>query len=348
MRWWSSVAAGNGTSTAGRPAAASSASVVAPARQTTRSAALISRGDADRERLPPAPRRRRARRPSRTAARSRSPVWCTMSRPPDAPCQLRRRRHHGHVDGVRALRAAKDQHPRRRARPPIVDRSALASKNSARTGLPATNALSAKVRQRLVVGHRRRAHPRARAADWSSPARRSARAPSSGCRAAPRRARPAPSCTRRRQSRRAAGAARRGATRRRGRAARAARRAAAPRATCPSVRRSESTSSANPSLRHDRALRGRAPSRQTSRWASGTRRRSSRATAIPGYRCPPVPPPAITTDNVRPHAARPRAIHARSAIVPVDVHRRAPAADRGRGAATPAARCSAGCPSRPD
>ena len=42
-RWWSCVACGNGTRTAGRPAAASSASVVAPARQTTRSAAAISR-----------------------------------------------------------------------------------------------------------------------------------------------------------------------------------------------------------------------------------------------------------------------------------------------------------------
>ena len=32
FRWWSSVAVGNGTSTAGRPATVSSASVVAPAR----------------------------------------------------------------------------------------------------------------------------------------------------------------------------------------------------------------------------------------------------------------------------------------------------------------------------
>ena len=45
LRWWSSVAAGNGISTAGRPAAASSASVVAPARQITRSAAHHLRYD---------------------------------------------------------------------------------------------------------------------------------------------------------------------------------------------------------------------------------------------------------------------------------------------------------------
>ncbi len=52
--------------------------------------------------------------------------------------QLRRRRHHGHVDRVRALRAAKDQHPRPRPRRPARDRS-RAAKNSRRTGLPATN-----------------------------------------------------------------------------------------------------------------------------------------------------------------------------------------------------------------
>ena len=40
LRWWSSVAVGSGTRIAGRPAAASSDSVVAPARQITRSAAV--------------------------------------------------------------------------------------------------------------------------------------------------------------------------------------------------------------------------------------------------------------------------------------------------------------------
>jgi hypothetical protein len=36
--WWSSIACGSGTSTAGRPAQASSAMVEAPARATTRCA----------------------------------------------------------------------------------------------------------------------------------------------------------------------------------------------------------------------------------------------------------------------------------------------------------------------
>ena len=54
-------------------------------------------------------------------------------------CQPRRRLHHGHVDRVRALRAAKDQDPR----PPVRRRRDVAarSKNSGRTGFPDTNAL---------------------------------------------------------------------------------------------------------------------------------------------------------------------------------------------------------------
>ena len=64
--------------------------------------------------------------------------------PASVGCQLRRCLHHGHVDRVRALGAAKDQNPRRPVgRACSGDRFA---KNSGRTGLPATNPLLPKKR----------------------------------------------------------------------------------------------------------------------------------------------------------------------------------------------------------
>ena len=262
-----------------------------------------------------------------------------MSRPACAPHQLRRRRHHGHVDRVRALGAAKDQHPvgasgRSNVRP--VRRL----RRTRPTGLPATNPFP----ERTTASGRRSPPPRApsaRAADWSSPARRSAPAPSSGCGAAPRRAPPARSCSRRRRSRR------RGRRREtmpprvdeaeRQRAARRAARATIDLPFSPALR---ITSSSNPSRGTTRASRPRAVP-QTSPARPAARRRISRATAIPGYRCPPVPPPAITTDSaVDARVASRTRLHRFSA--------QSPASPRSTSLppATPAARCSAGCPSR--
>ena len=98
-----------------RPAAVSSASVVAPARQITRSAAFISRSMAKRNGST------RASRPARAipvADAFQIAFSCLMRdcQPAGVGCQPRRRRHHGHVDRVRALGAAKDQNPRRRHR----------------------------------------------------------------------------------------------------------------------------------------------------------------------------------------------------------------------------------------
>ena len=81
--------------------------------------------------------------------------------PAGCGCQPRRRLHHGHVDRVRALGAAKDQNPRR----PAGRRVGVASKNSGRTGLPVTNPSCRKTRAST-----RRSPPRRRqtapAAGW--------------------------------------------------------------------------------------------------------------------------------------------------------------------------------------
>ena len=47
--------------------------------------------------------------------------------------------------------------------------------------------------------------------------------------------------------------------------------------------------------RHDARFDAAAPCRQTTICAAGSRRLISRASAMPGYRCPPVPPPAMST-----------------------------------------------------
>ena len=57
---------------------------------------------------PRARRDRRARTRHGRLPRREAPVWWTIPRPPSAPRQPRRCRHHGHVDRVRALGAAKD------------------------------------------------------------------------------------------------------------------------------------------------------------------------------------------------------------------------------------------------
>ncbi len=79
FRWWSSVAVGSGTRIAGVPDAASSARVVAPARQMTTSAAFISpsiwKMKASTRAASPA--RWYA---ARTRSRSRSPVWWVIAR----------------------------------------------------------------------------------------------------------------------------------------------------------------------------------------------------------------------------------------------------------------------------
>ncbi len=54
--------------------------------------------------------------PSRTRSRSRSPVWWVIARRSPEAASRGAACHHGHVDRVRALRTAKDQHPCRIAR----------------------------------------------------------------------------------------------------------------------------------------------------------------------------------------------------------------------------------------
>ena len=126
------------------PSAASSASVVAPARQITRSAALISRGDGIQKGLRP---RRDAGARVAVAHGGQIPLAGLVDdfETGTPPHQLRRRRHHGHVDRVRALGAAKDQHPRRarlRRRTPVDVRRL--TRTPRRTGLPATKPLPRK------------------------------------------------------------------------------------------------------------------------------------------------------------------------------------------------------------
>ena len=108
FRWWSSVAVGSGTSNR-RPARRHQL------RQRRRAGAadddvgvLHLAGPSRRGTARPWPARPARRYPSRTISRSRSPVWCVIARSWCGGCQPRRCLHHGHVDRVRALRAAKD------------------------------------------------------------------------------------------------------------------------------------------------------------------------------------------------------------------------------------------------
>ena len=106
------------------PAAVTSASVVAPARETTSPAAFISRSIASMNRstrpCTPLPLEGLANHVEVSRPRLADEIeGCGCGRQP------RRRLHHGHVDCVRALRAAKDQDPnlvrrrcRRHHRPP--------------------------------------------------------------------------------------------------------------------------------------------------------------------------------------------------------------------------------------
>ena len=155
LRWWSSVAVGSGTRIAGRPAAGQlrqrrrAGARRPPGRRAVISRSISCRNGSTRASSP-------ARR-IRVAHQLQIPLaGLVRDRQRDARGrQPRRRRHHRHVDRVRALRAAKDQHPhlpspRRRSSPPPR------SKNSARTGLPVTKPVRGKEPQRL----RRRSPPR--------------------------------------------------------------------------------------------------------------------------------------------------------------------------------------------
>ena len=142
LRWWSSVAAGNGTRTAGRPAAASSANVVAPARQTTRSAASTSTATRVEERLGTVPRPRPARiRPARRRGRAR-PSGARASRRCTRAAIDAAAADHGDVDRVRALGPA--EHSTRALRFGRLRGRSAGAKNSARTGFPVTNAAAPK------------------------------------------------------------------------------------------------------------------------------------------------------------------------------------------------------------
>ena len=215
-------------------------------------------------------------------ARSRSPVWCVIVQTAACGCQLRRCRHHGHVDRVRALGAAKDQNP-----------------SAARRGRDCRARLAA---QELGTDRIARDEPlppevRARRCRTSPPPRCTNRASSRLVRPGHRvlleqhrrdaaqrrqRARPDPSCSRRRQSR-ASGARRErirhasSAAQRQQRQRRAPRR----RSTCPSVRRCEAASSSNPSRGTTRASM---PARRAGKRDPRVRLRAAAARARP--RCP--------------------------------------------------------------
>ena len=114
-RWWSSVAVGSGTRIAGFPAAVTSASVLAPARQTTRIGGAHLPVHLEQERLDPS----RESGTLVTLANQGHVGFAGLvsdSEWPGRGRQLRRCLHTGHVDRVRALRAAKDQDSERRAR----------------------------------------------------------------------------------------------------------------------------------------------------------------------------------------------------------------------------------------
>ena len=152
------------------------------------------------------------------------------------------------------------------------------------------------------------------------------------------RARPDPSCSRRRRSRRPDGGARGAATRRADRQ-RQERRAAQPGAERLALEaRAANQIQLEPFARNHPRFESPRRARKRHR-AAGTRRAISRATAIPGYRWPPVPPPAITTASPVTSATS-RFTHA---VRPVTLAPRSPRPP----SPTPAARCSAGCPSRP-
>ena len=180
-------------------------------------------------------------------------------------CQPRRCLHHGHVDRVRALRAAKDQNPcaASASSAPTPGGPAVA-KNSGRTGLPLTNAFAAEERLRRLERHRRRAdHAREQPVGQ---ARHRVLLEQHRRHAAQRRdaARPDPSCSRRRRSPDPAAARetiRHASTSARAAAAPAPRsRAASDLPFSPPLR---IRSSAKPFARHHPRLDARAPCRRT-------------------------------------------------------------------------------------
>ena len=162
FRWWSSVAVGSGTRIAGLPAAVISASVRRAGAADDQIGRLHLPVHLVEERLDasdePGPFVALANQGQVALAGLVSDGEWPWQRLPASALPP-----HGHVDRVRALRAAKDQDsaaPRARAR----SRGAAAlSRNSARTGLPLTNPFPLKYGSVAFIGHRGRAHQRARA-----------------------------------------------------------------------------------------------------------------------------------------------------------------------------------------
>ena len=215
-------------------------------------------------------------------------------------CQPRRRLHHGHVDRVRALRAAKDQTraascgcdrdrlivagprspPRKTpAAPDCRPRTPCAGKN-ANVDSKVTAAARDHARQQPIGQARHRVLLEQHRRD---------------SRAAPRQRPPDPSCIRRRRPPGRAGASqimRHASSGPSGSSANPTRRST-PRLALESgdANHVELEPFARHHPRFD-ALRGAGKRHRAS---TDRARSSSRATAMPGYRCPPVPPPAITT-----------------------------------------------------
>ena len=136
--WWSSAASGNGTSSDGLPAAASSATVLAPLRARIRSAAakrapMSSRNALTCQRDVSAPLAAYA---ASTASAVRAPAWCRMVRP--GTCSRRRTR----MRGMASLSARAPWLPPKTSKwgAAVITRGGSA-KNSGRTGMPVTCAL---------------------------------------------------------------------------------------------------------------------------------------------------------------------------------------------------------------
>ena len=289
--WWSLGAPGSGTSTAGSPAAVSSATVPAPARHTATDARSNSAGMfglvADQlvgERVV------RPVADAASCARALLPRCAGRSRgAPRRRCDRASGRR-GRASHRLMLRRRAHRRTRRRAAAPAASRTK--SRNSARTGLPVNDDVRGRRRRAATRRHARRA---GRRCDWRGRSRSPARARCAGRARTTRRRCTAATRSRRTRRRHAAGGgapmpnARTNATivsthhaDVRERQARAAGRG-------PAGGRSRSRRPGRPALRGPAGLRRTGPTT-----ASCPRATSSCASDTAGYTWPPVPPPAST------------------------------------------------------